>query len=62
MNVFWANNLNLIFWIKISTQERGFKGYASTYNINILNYFNPEIQLKDTDSAINRFLYELKGL
>ena len=24
------------------------KGYASTYNVEILNSFNPELQLKDT--------------
>ena len=29
-----------------------FKGYASTYNVEILNSFNPEIQFKNTGSAI----------
>ena len=29
-----------------------FKGYVSSYNVEILSYFNPELQLKDTESAI----------
>ena len=43
-----------------------FKGFASTYNVEILNSFNPELQLKDTESAIKSKLIELltqlKGL
>ena len=35
------------------------KGFASTYNVDILNYFNPEQQLKDTESAIKSKLIEL---
>ena len=34
--------------IKITKQEHGFKGYESTYNVEILNSFNPELQLKDS--------------
>ena len=29
-----------------------YKGYASTYNVGILNSFNPEVQLKVTEFAI----------
>ena len=29
-----------------------FKGYASTYNVKILNSFRPELQFKDTESVI----------
>ena len=29
--------------IKIAKQEHGFKGYASTYTVDILNSFNPEL-------------------
>ena len=29
-----------------------FQGFPSTYNIEILNSFNPELQLKDTESLI----------
>ena len=45
--------------IKIKKQEHGFKGYASTYNVEILNSLNPEVQLKDTESAIKSKLIEL---
>ena len=41
---------------KISTC---FKGYGSTYNVQILNFFNAELQLKDTESAIKSKLIEL---
>ena len=51
--------------IKIAKQERALKGYASTYNVDILNYFKHELQLKDTESAIKSklidLLSELKG-
>ena len=33
-------------------QSHAFKGYASFYNAKILNSLNPELQLKDTESAI----------
>ena len=46
-------------------QEHTFKGFASTFNVEILNSFNPEIQLKETESAIKskliKLLTELKG-
>ena len=42
------------------------KDYASSYNAEILNSFNPELQLKDTESATKTKLIELlihlKGL
>ena len=42
-----------------------FKGFASTSNVEILNSFNPELQLKDTESAIKnklkKSLSELRG-
>ena len=34
-------------------------GYGNTYNAEILNFFNPKIQLKDTESVINNKLTEL---
>ena len=34
-------------------------GYASTYNAKILNSFNPELQLKDIESAIRNKLKDL---
>ena len=43
------------------------QGYASSYNVEILkNSFNPELQFKDTESAIKNklldLLSELKGI
>ena len=35
------------------------KGYASTYNVEISNSFNPKLQLKDTKSTIKNQLIEL---
>ena len=31
---------------------QSFKGYVSSYNVQILNYFFPELQLKDNESSI----------
>ena len=45
--------------IKIIKREYAFNGYASTYNAEILNSFNPELQHKDTESAIKSNLTEL---
>ena len=36
----------------MSKQSYPYRGYLSTYNAKILNSFNPEIQLKDTQSAV----------
>ena len=36
-----------------------FKSYVSPYNFEILNFFNPELQLKDTESAIKVKLIDL---
>ena len=51
--------------IKITTRAHAFKGYASTYNVEILNLFSPETLLKDTEFAIKSklidLLTELKG-
>ena len=45
--------------MKITKREHAFKGYARTYNDEILNSFNPKLQLKDTESAIKSNLIEL---
>ena len=51
-----------IFWtkknIKITKREHSFQGYTSTYNVEILNSFNPDLKLKDTESAIKSKLTE----
>ena len=38
--------------VKITKRTHAFKGYASTYNVEILNLFNLELQLRDIESAI----------
>ena len=43
----------------MSKRAHAFKGYASTYNVKILNSFNPEIQLKDTESEIKNKLKKI---
>ena len=52
-----------IFWkienIKITKRAHPFKAYSSSYNVEILNCFNPELQLKDTESAIKSKFIEL---
>ena len=40
-------------------QEHAFKGYASAYNIEVLNSFNPKLQLKDIESTSKSNLIEL---
>ena len=39
--------------------EHAFKSYASTYNVETLNYFNPEIQFKDIESVIKSKIRQL---
>ena len=50
---------------KITERSHAYKGYASTYSVRILNFFNPELQLKGTVYAIRNkrtdLLTELKG-
>ena len=45
--------------VKIIKRAHALKGYASSDNVEILNSFNPELQLKDTESAIKNKLIEL---
>ena len=45
--------------VKITKREYVFKGYASSFNVAILNSFNSELQLKDTESAMKSKLIEL---
>ena len=45
--------------MKITKRAHAFKGYASTYSVEVFNSFKPELQLKDTESAIKSKLIEL---
>ena len=51
--------------MKTTKREHAFKVYISTFNVEILNSFNPELQLKDTESAteskLTELLNQLKG-
>ena len=44
---------------KILKEPHAYRRYGSTYNAAILNSFNLEMQLKDTESAINHKLIDL---
>ena len=37
---------------KITKESHVYKCYATTYNVEILNSFNSELQFKDTESTI----------
>ena len=39
--------------VKMTKWSHADRGYASTYNVGILNSFNPELQLKDLYTKIN---------
>ena len=64
-----SNTKKIIFLneknLKISKRVNAFKGYTSSYNNEILNSFNPELQIKHNESAINnklkKTLTELRG-
>ena len=43
----------------MTKRENAFKGYASTYTVETSNSFNPELQLKDVESAIKSKPIEL---
>ena len=51
---------------KMTKRSRAYIDYASSHNVDILNSFNTELQLKDTEPAIGNklidLLTELKGL
>ena len=52
---------------KITKRSHAFKGYATSYNVetllNLMNYFNTELQLQDTESAIkNKLIHCLSEL
>ena len=45
--------------VKIKKWAHAFKGLSSSYNAEILDSFDPELQLKDTESAIKNKLIDL---
>ena len=44
---------------KIKKQSHAYEGYASTYNVEISNSVNPELQLQDAKSTIRDKLKDL---
>ena len=44
---------------KIAKQSHAYKGFASSYNINILISFSAELQIKDTESAVRSKVIDL---
>ena len=38
-----------------------YKGYTSTYNVDVLNFFNFELQFQNTESAIKNKLKDLSS-
>ena len=49
--------------VKIIKRSHAFNGYASSYNVEIMNSVNPELQFNDTESAtINKLLILLSEL
>ena len=44
---------------KITKWSYAYKGCASTYNVEILNSLNPELQLKDIECTIKKKLIDL---
>ena len=51
--------------VKIPKKAHAFKGYASSYNDEISTSFNPELQIKNTESTIKskpiKLFTQLKG-
>ena len=45
--------------MKTTKRSHAFKGCASTYNVEILNSFDSELQLKCTESAIKNKIISL---
>ena len=45
--------------VKIPKRSYAYKGYASTYNVDFLTSFHPEIEPRNTESAIKNKLVKL---
>ena len=45
--------------VKITKRPNAFKGYANSYNVEILDSFTPELKFKDTEFAIKSKLIDL---
>ena len=45
--------------VKITKGAHDFNGHTSSYNVEILNSFNPDLQIKDNEPAIKNKLKKL---
>ena len=45
--------------VKTTIKAHAFKCYTSFYNVKVLRFFDPKLQLKDTESAIKNKLKKL---
>ena len=54
-----SDNFRNVKNAKITKLSHAFKGYTSLYNVEILNSFNSELKLKDTESEIKNKLIDL---
>ena len=45
--------------VKVTKLSHAYKGYASTFNVDNLNSFNPEIQLENSEFTIKNSLKDL---
>ena len=43
--------------IKITKRSQAFKGYAGSYDFEVLNSFNPELQLKESGKNLQLKIY-----
>ena len=44
----------------MTKRSHAYRGYVGNSNVEILNSFNPELQLKDTESAVQNKLKKNK--
>ena len=47
--------------VKIPKPAHGFKGFANFFDVEILNSFNHDLQIKDTEFATKELITELRG-
>ena len=60
---FFPNETKTIIKAKRTKQSHAFENYFPTYNVKIMNSFNPELQLKKTESMIkNKLKHSLNEL
>ena len=54
---YFNEEIKTIKKVKITKRSKAYKCHARTYNVEILKSFRPELQIKDTESAIKNKSY-----